>query len=152
MNKLFLILFLSFKMTGQVNKLPVPSKSFVEKVRYEDNFEEKYFSKYLGKKEEHILKRFSDSKEVCAKEYKFKTGIKLKNNSCSEAGLDVEIVFPNYSKSEVIKFVEWFFKTDDNVWNKLKTKYQPKEDEDAGCYLEIKESKGQTVLSYYCGC
>ncbi|MHC0439482.1 hypothetical protein [Flavobacterium sp. 3-210] len=153
MNKLLLVLFLScFKIMGQVNKLPVPSKSFVEKIKYEDNFEEKYFAQYLGKKSEHILERFNDSKGVCAKKYEFKTGIKLKSNLCSEAGLDGEIVFPNYSKSEVIKFVEWFFKTEDNVWNKSKTKYQPKEEGDAGCYLEIKESKGQTVLSYYCGC
>lgn len=138
-------------MTGQANKLPVPSKSFVEKAKYEDNFEEKYFTKYLGKKSEHILKRFIDSKEVCAKECEFKTGIKLKTNSCSEAGLDAEIVFSNYSKNEVIKFVEWFFKTEDNAWNKSKTIYEPKEN-DAGCYLEIKEIKGKILLTYFCGC
>jgi hypothetical protein len=150
---MFLVLFFTcFSLIAQTNKLPVPTKSFVDKVKYENDSEEKYFEKYIGKKSERILKRFSDSKEICSKEYEFKTGIKFKRNSCSEAGTDVEIIFSNYSTNEVIKFVDWFFKTEYNVWNKSKTNYQPKEEGDAGCYLEIKEVKGKIVLSYYCGC
>lgn len=147
-----ILLFSYLTLSAQTNKLPIPTKSFIEKSKYLDDSEEKYFTQYLGKKSERILKRFSDSKDVCAKEYEFKTGIKLKINSCSEAGAEAEIIFPNYSKKDVIKFVEWFFKNDYSKWNKSKTKYQPKEDGDAGCYLEIKELKGKIILSYSCGC
>lgn len=147
-----LFLFSSLSLLGQTNKLPVPTKAFIEKAKYFSDFEEKYFTKYIGKKTEKILKRFTDSKDICASEYEFRTGIKMKSNSCSEAGSQVEIIFPNYSKNEVVKFVEWFFKNDYSEWNKTKTNYQPKEDGDAGCYLEIKELKGKIVLSYYCGC
>jgi hypothetical protein len=76
----------------------------------------------------------------------------LKRNSCSESGTEVQIIFPNYSKNEVIKFVEWFFKNDYSQWYKSKTIYQPKEDGDAGCYLEIKEFKDKIILKYFCGC
>lgn len=147
-----LLLFSCLTLFGQTNKLPIPTKSFIEKARYLGDFEEKYFTKYLGKKSQHILKRFNDSNDVCATVYEFKTGIKLKTNSCSEAGNEVEIIFPNYSKNDIIKFVEWFFKNDYSKWNKSKTKYQPKEDGDAGCYLEIKELKSKIILSYSCGC
>jgi hypothetical protein len=146
-----ILLFNCLTFFGQTKKLPIPTKSFIEKTKKSEKLDE-YFTKYIGKKSEHILKRFSESKEVCAKEFEFKTGIKFKTNSCSEAGVEAEIMFPNYSKKEVIKFVEWFFKNDYNKWNKSKTKYQPKEDGDAGCYLEIKELKGKIILNYYCGC
>lgn len=149
---LLFILFNSLTISAQTNKLPIPEKSFIEKAKKTDEPEEKYFTKYLGKKSERILKRFSDSKDVCAKEYEFKTGIKWKTNSCSEVGIEAEITFPNYSKKDIVSFVEWFFQNEDNKWNKLRTKYQPKEEGDAGCYLEIKELKGKIVLSYYCGC
>ena len=105
-----ILLFSCLTLAGQTNKLPIPTKSFIEKAKYLDDFEEKYFTKYLGKKSEHILKRFNDSKDVCAKEYVFKTGIKLKSDSCSEDGIEAEIIFPNYSKNDVVKFVDWFFK------------------------------------------
>lgn len=151
--KILLVLLVScFKVSAQANKLPVPTKSFIEKTRSSDYSDVKYFTKYLGIKSEHVLKRFDDSKDICSKEYEFKSGIKLKSNSCSETGNAVEIIFSNYPKNEVIKFIDWFFKTDYNVWNKSKTKYQPKEDGDAGCYLEIKEFKNEILLSYYCGC
>lgn len=151
--KLFLILFLGcFKLLAQTNKLPVPTKSFIEKVKHYNYSDEKYFAKYLGIKSEHALEKFNDSKEVCSKEYEYKTGIKLKRSVCSESGSSVEIVFSKYPKTEVIKFVDWFFKTEYNTWNKAKTRYQPKEDGEPGCYLEIEESKNKIVLSYYCGC
>lgn len=137
---------------GQTNKLPIPTKAFIEKAQLVVDNEEHYFTKYLGKKSEHVLKKYTDSNEVCAKEYEFKTGIKFNRNSCSESGTEVQIIFPNYSKNEVIKFVDWFFKNDDGQWNKSKTKYQPKEDGDAGCYLEIKEFKDKIILKYSCGC
>lgn len=147
-----ILLFTCLTLSAQTNKLPIPTKSFIKKAKYQDDSEERYFSKYLGKKSEHILKRFSESNDVCAKECEYKTGIKLKRNSCSEAGTEVVIIFPNYSKNDVVKFVEWFFKTEYNVWNKSKTNYQPKEDGDAGCYMKIKELKGKIILSYSCGC
>jgi hypothetical protein len=137
---------------GQTNKLPIPTKSFIEKTKYQDDPGEEYFTKYLGKKSEHVLKRFSGSKDICAIEIGFNTGIKLKKNLCSESGIEVEIIFPNYSKSDIVKFVEWFFKSDDYKWNKSKTEYQPKADGEAGCYIEIKELKNKIILSYSCGC
>lgn len=149
---IIILLLNCFIVSGQTNKLPIPTKSFIQKVKYEESPEEQYFTKYLGKKSEQILKRFSDSNDVCAKAFEFKTGIKLKTNSCSESGIEAEIIFPNYSKNDVVNFVEWFFKDEYSKWNKYKTKYQPKEDGDAGCYLEIKELKGKIILSYSCGC
>jgi len=146
-----LFLFTGLTLLGQ-NKLPVPSKSFIENAKYHEDPEERYFSKYLGKQSEQIVKRYDDSKEVCAKEFKFKTGIQFKRNSCSEAGTSVVIIFPNYSKKEVLQFIDWFFKAEGSVWNKAKTKYQPKQDGDAGCYIQIKESKGKIILNYSCGC
>lgn len=149
---LFFILIISAFSFSQTNKLPIPSNSFLEKVVHESNADEKYFEKYFGKKSERKLKRYSDSKDICSKIIEFSKGIIYKIDSCSETGDEVEITFPNYSKKDVIQFVEWFFKTEDNIWNKTKTKYQPKEDNVAGCYLEIKELKGKIILSYYCGC
>jgi hypothetical protein len=147
-----ILLFSFLTLSGQTNKLPIPTKSFIEKAKYLEDTEAIYFAKYLGKKSVHVLKRFSDSKSVCAKEYEFNTGIKLKTNSCSESGTEVEIIFPNYSKNDVIRFIEWFFKNDFSQWNKSKTIYQPKIDGDAGCYFEIKEFKSKIILSYSCGC
>jgi len=43
-------LFSSLSLLGQTNKLPVPTKAFIEKAKYFSDFEEKYFTKYIGKK------------------------------------------------------------------------------------------------------
>lgn len=150
---IIIILFSScFTLFSQTNKLPIPTKSFVEKAKYIEDADDKYFTKYIGKKSERILERFTETKASCAKEYTYKTGIKLKTNSCSEAGIEAEIIFPNYSKNDVVRFVEWLFKNEDNKWNKQNTNYQPKEDGAAGCYFNIKEFKGKIILSYSCGC
>lgn len=155
MNKLLLItIILSFNCLtclGQTNKLPIPTNSFITKAIKSDDSEILYFTKYIGKKSERVLERY-DSKSVCAKEFEFKTGIKYKTNSCNESSIEVEIIFPNYSKNDVIKFVEWFFNDGYNQWNKSKTIYQPKEEGDAGCYFEIKELKGKVILTYSCSC
>ena len=94
----------SIKKGCQTNKLPIPTKSFIQKARDQDNSEEMYFSKYLGKKSEHILKRYSDSKDICSKKCEFKTGIQLKTDICSESGTEAEIIFPKYSKNDVVQF------------------------------------------------
>ncbi len=147
-----ILLFNCLTFLGQTNKLPIPTKAFIEKAKTLEDSEEKYFTKYLGKKSEKVLQRIGKAKVVCAKECEFKTGIKMKTNTCSEVGIEAEIIFPNYSKNDVVKFVEWFFDDGYNKWNKSKTKYQPKEDGEAGCYMEIKETKGKIILSYSCGC
>lgn len=146
-----ILLFNCLTFFGQTNKLPIPTNSFIVKAKKSSDMEALYFTKYLGKKSERILERY-DSKSVCAREYEFKTGIRYKTNSCNETSIESEIIFPNYSKNDVVKFVEWFFNDDYNKWNKSKTKYQPKEDGDAGCYLKIKELKGKIILIYSCGC
>ncbi|HLN94569.1 MAG TPA: hypothetical protein VK183_02950 [Flavobacterium sp.] len=124
----------------------------MDKVKIEEHPEALYFSTYFGKGSEIVLTRLDESKAVCAKIITYKTSIKLKWDSCSEHGTEVEIVFPNYAKTEIQKFVEWFFTSDTNVWDESKTKYQPKEDGDAGCYLEIIEEDNDVMLRYYCGC
>lgn len=147
---IILTIFLSGSLIAQ-KKLPVPTKVFIEKVKFEDDSEEQYFSEYLGEKSEKVLSKLDDTNEVCEKVCQYETGIIL-NRSCSESGSTVVIIFPDYSKDEIIKFVEWFFKTDYNTWDKLKNKYQPKEDGEAGCYLEIQELKNKIILNSYCGC
>ena len=147
-----ILFFNCLTFLGQTNKLPIPTKAFIEKAKTLGDSQEKYFTKYLGKISEKVLKRIGNDKVVCAKEFEFKTGIKMKTNSCSEVSIEVEIIFPNYSKKDVVKFVEWFFNDKYNNWNKSKTKYQPKEDGDAGCYFEIKKLKGKIILIYSCGC
>jgi hypothetical protein len=146
-----LLIFNCSTFFGQTNKLPIPTKSFIEKAQKENDTEALYFTKYLGKKTERIIEKY-DSKNACAKEYEFKTGIIYQTNSCNETSIEAEIIFPNYSKNEVVKFVEWFFKNNYSKWNKSKTIYQPKEDGDAGCYFEIKELKGKVILIYSCSC
>jgi len=147
-----ILLLNCWTLLGQINKLPNPSKAYIQNVKSIENSEENYFTKYLGKKFEHILKRTGETKVACKKEFEFQTGIKMKTDSCSEVAIEVEIIFPNYPKLDVVKFVEWFFKNDYSAWNKSKTKYQPIEDGDAGCYIEIIELKGKIILKYNCGC
>jgi hypothetical protein len=146
-----ILLFNCLILLGQTNKLPIPTNFFIKKAKKSSDTEAQYFTKYLGKKSEHIIERY-DSKSFCSKEYEFKTGIRYKTNSCNETSIEAEIIFPNYSKIEVVKFVEWFFEDGYNKWNKSKTRYQPKEDGGAGCYFEIKELKGKIILSYSCSC
>ena len=162
MNRTFKILILAFfgflsqtKLVAQVcpKKLPIPDKTFLKKVLNSDNPEISYFEKYFGKiSEPKVLKTFSESQESCKVIYNFKNGITYQEDVCSESGAHVIIVFPSYCKSELDKYVEWFFNTKGNVWNKNKTLYQPKEDGDAGCYIEIKQNKKGFYIEYYCGC
>ena len=152
---LFLFLVFQIELVAQENKkkLPVPDKAFLESVKNSENAEIEYFNKYFGKiSKPKILKRFTESKDVCKIVYLFKNGIVYTKDECSESGSDVTIIFPNYSKSELTKYVEWFFKSDWNIWNKDKSLYQPKEDGDAGCYIEIKQNKNGYYIKYYCGC
>lgn len=145
------LLFTALSSFGQNKKLPVPTKAFLKESKTTENAEVVYFTKYFGKGTRKVLKRFDESKEVCSSFYTFKNGIKLKDNSCSEAGIQAQIVFPGYDKNEIVKFVEWFFKTPDNGWNKTKTLYEPIEN-DAGCYIEIKQLKDRIIVNYSCGC
>ena len=146
-----IIFFISLNSICQTKKLPIPSKLFLTEVKFKDEGDLRYFEIYFGKPTKKVLKRFQESKEICSVVYSFSNNVIYKSNKCSEAGLENEILFVGYGKDEIIKFVEWFFKTEDNKWNKSKTIYQPKVN-DAGCYLKILEAKNQIVLKYYCGC
>lgn len=137
---------------AQSRKLPVPSKAFLEKARKSDQGDVSYLKQYVGLVSEKVLKKAPESKEVCARSYEFKNGIKMKYDECSESGADAVITFVGYPKSEIVKFVDWLFSSEQNKWNASQTKYSPKEDGDPGCYLEIKQFKDKIVLDYYCGC
>lgn len=154
--KIVLIFFiLQIKLVAQIcaKTLPIPNKTFLESVNHSDDVEIKYLEKYIGKiSKPKVLKRYTETKEACATVQVFKNGIIYKKDECSEVGSNVTITFPNYCKAEIIKYIEWFFKSDLNVWNKSKTHYQPKEYGDAGCYIEIKQNKKEFYIEYYCGC
>jgi hypothetical protein len=156
-----LLLLSNFLIGSQTNlvaqvcpqKLPIPDKNFLKNVWNSDDAEIKYFKKYIGKTSEpKVLKTFSETKESCKTIHNFKNGIIYQKDICSESGADVIIYFPGYCKAELIKYVEWFFKSERNVWNKEKTIYQPKEEGYAGCYIEIKQYKKGYFIEYYCGC
>ncbi len=146
-----LLFLISFNLFGQSNKLPIPSNSFLKQMKYLEDPELKYLEKHFGKGKQNILKRDWESKKICASVYTFNNGIIYKSNNCSESGLENEIKFIGYNKNEIVKFVEWFFKTEYKGWNKSKTIYEPIEN-DAGCYFEIIETKKIVVLKYNCGC
>ena len=155
--KILVILFFGFqiKLSAQIGskKLPIPDKIFLESINSPGDAEIKYLKKYIGEiSMPKVIKRYSESQKACKMIYSFKNGIKYTKDECSEAGSNVKITFPNYSKEELIKYIEWFFKSEWNVWNKNKTLYQPKIDGDAGCYIEIKQNNNEYYIEYYCGC
>lgn len=134
-------------------RLPIPDKTFLKNVWNSDYAEIKYFEKYFGKTSKpKVLKVFPESKKNCMTIQSFKNGIVYQKDICSESGTEVIIAFPGYCKAELVKYIEWFFKTDWNVWNKDKTLYQPKEEGDAGCYIQIKQNKKGFYIKYFCGC
>ncbi len=53
---LIILLFAVLTLSSQTNKLPIPTKSFIEKAKYLEDIEAIYFAKYLGKKSVHVLK------------------------------------------------------------------------------------------------
>jgi len=112
--KFFLIFLLVFqlKLIAQTNsnKLPVPSKTFLESVKFSEDSEIIYFKKYIGESSKpKVIKRYSESKEACKIIYSFKNGIIYSKDECSEVGANVIITFPKYKKEELIKYIEWFF-------------------------------------------
>ena len=155
--KIFLIFFIGFqiKLVAQIGskKLPFPDKTFLKSVNSSEDAEIKYFKKYIGEiSKPKVVKKYIESQKACKMVYSFRNEIQYSKDECSEVGSNVTITFPNYSKDELIKYIEWFFKSESNVWNKNKSLYQPKEDGDAGCYIEIKQNKKGFYIDYYCGC
>ena len=159
LKKLFLLSYLivgfQTNLFAQVcpKKLPIPDKAFLKNTNESNDQEVKYFEKYIGKiSEPKVLKTFPEDGKRCKTIQSFKNGIVYQIDYCSESGASVVINFPGYCKAELVKYVEWFFKSEWNVWNKEKTHYQPKEDGDAGCYIDIKQNKKGYYIEYYCGC
>ena len=154
---LFIITFSNLfqtKLVAQVcaKKLPIPDKTFFKKVTNSDKVEIEYFNKYFGRiSKPKVLKNFTGSKKGCKLIYNFKNGIVYQRDECSESEIEVIIVFPGYCKTELVKYIEWFFKTEWNAWNEEKTRYQPTENGDAGCYIEIKQNKKGFYIQYICG-
>ena len=133
-------------------KLPTPDPNyFLANLNEQDDY--LYLVKYIsGASKKKHTKTFEGSSETCEFTQTFNNKITYTINQCSEAGADVQIVFPNYCKKELEKFIEWTFKNYGNKWNSDKTKYIPIEEE-AGCYIEIKKNKQNNYLiEYYCGC
>lgn len=138
---------------GTNRQLPKPTQDLIKNESTIDkglNYLENSF-KTVGSK--MVLKTFVDCKEncTCSWEQQFDSGITYKYNDCHESGFDVVISFQGYDTKDVIKLVDFLFKTDDNVWNKEKTEYKPK-DGGAGCYYKIRREEGVAILDYYCGC
>jgi hypothetical protein len=151
---IFLLVF-QLKLIAQTNsnKLPVPSKTFLESVKFSEDSEIKYFKKYIGESSKpKVIKRYTESKEACKIIYSFNSGIIFTKDQCSEVGANVTITFPKYKKEELIKYIEWFFYSEWNAWNKNKSLYEPKEEGEAGCYIQIKQNKKGYFIEYYCGC
>lgn len=154
--KIFLILTFSNlfqnELAAQVcsKKLPIPDKTFFKNATNSDRTEIEYFEKYFGRISKPKVLKNSTEKE-CKKIYNFKNGIVYKRDECSETEIEVIIVFPGYCKTELVKYVEWFLKTEWNSWNEEKTRYQPTENGDAGCYIEIKQNKKGFYIKYICG-
>ncbi len=153
---LFFITFcnlLQTKLVAQVcaKKLPIPDKTFLNSIKNSDKAEIEYFQKYFdGRSKSKGLKNSTGNNNECKKTYNFKNGIVYKREECSQSEIEVIIFFPGYCKSELVKYVEWFFKTEWNSWNNDKTSYQPTENGDAGCYIEIKQYKKGFYIKYIC--
>ena len=131
-------------------RLPIPDKRFLENTLNSDKLEIEYFQKYFGQiSPPNFLKNFSETKS-CKAEYHFKNGITYQQDKCSESEIAVTITFPGYCKSELVKYVEWFLKTQWNVWNEEKTLYRPIENGSAGCYIEIKQNTKDFQIQYIC--
>ena len=135
------------KLVAQVcsKKLPVPDKTFLNNIKNSDKAEIEYFEKYFGGRANS-----TENNNECKKTYNFKNGIVYKREECSKSEIEGFIFFPGYCKSELVKYVEWFFKTEWNSWNNDKTSYQPTENGDAGCYIEIKQYKKGFYIKYIC--
>jgi hypothetical protein len=86
----------------------------------------------FGKK---LLKIISNSNKILVQSQDLKLGLIL-----------------DYSKDEIVKLVNLFYKTEFNQWNKNRTSYTPIEN-DAGCYIDIIKVTKRTIrLTISCGC
>lgn len=136
-------------------KLPVPTSDFLERTK-EHDMSFTYFTTYFKPiSKRKVLKRHKDCEgDDCASSWEqyFEDSILYRERDIEEIGSEITIVFPNYDKEEVVKYINWFCRSEDNKWNKDKTSYIPKE-EGAGCYYEIKlNDKKQYYIHNYCGC
>ncbi len=148
------ILLLCAISNGQhaIRRLPKPTQEQIknELVEKGQNYLENNFKK-IGDKVIFDTYEACNGDCICSWEQQFGKGIKYKHDSCNENGFLVTITFQGYDTSEIIRLVDTLFKTKGNVWNKEKTKYEPKEDE-PGCFYEIRQEKGVAILEYVCTC
>ncbi|MEL1242993.1 hypothetical protein AAEO56_01855 [Flavobacterium sp. DGU11] len=95
-----------------------------------------------------------ENQPICSFKQKFEGGIEYFIDSCGESkGTNVLLTLPKTDTATLKKWIEKMYKVNGteikNVWDGLI--YRP-EDEGAGCYYEIKQSKNKTVVEMYCGC
>ncbi len=97
-----------------------------------------------------------ENQPVCSFTQKFEGGIIYFIDSCGEGkGTTVLLTLPKTDTATLKKWIEKMYNANGteikNVWDKTGLIYQP-EDEGAGCYYEIKQSKNKTEVEMYCGC
>jgi hypothetical protein len=155
-NRIFIFFFLTVSLYGfSQKKLPNPDLVFLKENKINDNALYDYFKKYIGTVSgKRNKKYYFNCKDncLCFWEETFKNNIKFKQNTCSESGLEIRIDFLDYSKDEIVKLVNLFYKTEFNQLNKNRTSYTPIEN-DAGCYIDIIKVTKRTIrLTISCGC
>ena len=136
-------------------KLPIPTTDFLKQTE-EHDMSFTYFTTYFKPiSKRKVLKRYKDcERDDCTSSWEqyFEDSILYREVEIEEIGSEITIIFPNYNKEEVVKYIDWFCHSEDNKWNKDKTSYAPKDD-GAGCYYEIKlNDKKQYYIHNYCGC
>ncbi|MGC4039409.1 MAG: hypothetical protein QM710_01050 [Flavobacterium sp.] len=139
--------FLFFLLIGfcgfSQSKLPKPDAIFLNKVQKKELRIYEYLQKYVGtvsgKK-----KQKTNGKSLCYWEEAFNHNIYFRNDSCSESNKMISLTFIGYSKDDVVKLAETFYKTFDNDWNEDQTAYSPT-DKGAGYYIRIIELSTKTI-------
>ena len=93
---------------------------------------------------------------ICSFTQEFENGIFYKEENCSEeGGGSLSVSFKSVNRKSLENWIEKILRildeTNDNIWNKERTQYYPK-DQGAGCYFEIKSENNETKVEVYCGC
>lgn len=150
------LLLLTIGIKAQTFELPYPDTLKIEKQIKETDYQHSSLYYYLlnnfGKVGLKDSVRFlSQTNQYCAYKQYFNHDISLRTHTCEEVGRDERIVFPKIESKALHPLIEAFFKTNDNSWQ-TDEYYGPKEDGEAGCYINIIQNENSTVLDYYCGC
>ncbi|WP_294822097.1 hypothetical protein [uncultured Flavobacterium sp.] len=97
-----------------------------------------------------------ENQPVCSYTQKFEAGITYFTDGCGEGkGTRMVLTLPKTDTATLRKWVEALYRSGGagitNVWDKDGLVYHP-DDEGAGCYYHIKQSKDKTTVEMDCGC